>query len=69
MKRWSVTDLATEIGISQKTLSNLEAERRSTKPDVIARIADVLEVDVESIRRERTDIYTTHSAPVAEAVA
>lgn len=56
MRRWSVTALAREVGISQSTLSNIEAERRSTDDEVLDRIADVLDVDVEAIRRERTDL-------------
>lgn len=53
LKRWSSTDLAAEIGISQPTLSNLEAERRPTTHEVMDQIADVLGIDRKAVRREK----------------
>ena len=50
------TSVAIAAGISQGTLSNYEAERRSASEDVLERIADELGVPVEAIRRERTDL-------------
>jgi transcriptional regulator with XRE-family HTH domain len=53
LKRWSSTSLAAEIGISQPTLSNIEAERRPTTHEVMDQIADTLGVDRRSVRREK----------------
>jgi transcriptional regulator with XRE-family HTH domain len=53
LKRWSSTDLAAEVGISQPSMSNIEREQRTTTHEVLDQIADVLEVDREAVRREK----------------
>jgi transcriptional regulator with XRE-family HTH domain len=49
---WLSTDLATELGISQPTLSNIEREQRTTSHELLDRIADALGVDRRAVRRE-----------------
>lgn len=53
LKDWSVSAFASRIDISPGTLSNIEAERRSASPDMLARIAEALGVAIEAITREK----------------
>lgn len=59
--RWSVTSLATAVGISHSTLSNIEAERRSTNEEIIDKIAKTLKVDPRAIKRERDDVASAEA--------
>lgn len=69
----SSTSVAVAVGISQSTLSNYEAERRSTPEDVLDLIAEEIGVPAEALRREKSDAAmrgTGDSEPLpAEAVA
>lgn len=70
MRRWSVTALANEIGISQPALSNIEAERRPASEEVLNAIAEVLNIDVRAIKRDNDGAATCReSGALAEAVA
>jgi transcriptional regulator with XRE-family HTH domain len=70
LRRWSVTALANEIGISQPALSNIEAERRPASEEVLEAIADVLNIDVRAIKRTKDEAATKRSTgELAEAVA
>jgi len=64
--QWSCASLARTVGVSPSTLSNIEAERRSTTPDVLQRIAEVLGIAPEAITREKE---TAPRTPAAEAAA
>lgn len=68
-RRWSVTALAREIGISQPTLSNIEMERRPASDEVLDAIAAVLDIDVRAIRRDKVKAATETPLGVSEAVA
>lgn len=69
LRRWSTTALAKQIGISQPTLSNIELERRPASEDVLAAIADELNIDVRAIKRDVGKTATKRSEVVTEAVA
>lgn len=69
LRRWSLTELANEIGISRPALSNIEAERRPTTDEVLDAIAGVLNIDVRAIKRVRPDVGEQPSDCFAEAVA
>lgn len=70
LRRWSSTDLAAEVGISQPTLSNIEAERRPTTHEVLDQIADILEIDRRAVRREKDpNAAEKKEQPHARAVA
>lgn len=70
LRRWSVTALANEIGISQPALSNIEAERRPASEEVLNAIAEVLNIDVRAIKRDNDETATNReSEALAGAVA
>lgn len=49
---WHQPDFAREVGVTQAALSNIEREKRGTRPATIYRIARVLRVPVAAITRE-----------------
>lgn len=51
---WSVTKFATAVGVTHAFISNLEAGRRQASPEVICRMAAVLDVPVMALISERT---------------
>jgi transcriptional regulator with XRE-family HTH domain len=53
---WSCAALAEESGIAQSTLSNIENEQRSTKLEVLQKIANALDLPVGAITRERSQV-------------
>lgn len=70
LRRWSVTDLAKEIGITQGALSNIEAEHRPASRQVLDAIAEVLNIDVRAIQRVKDEPAAgAPSGELAEAVA
>jgi DNA-binding XRE family transcriptional regulator len=72
-KRWSTTSFAEELGIAHPTLSNYEAERRSAPEAILDHAAELLDIDVEAIRREKREPIPRRTknpaAEPAEAVA
>lgn len=51
---WSVSKFATAVATSHAHISNIEAGRRQASPELIARIADVLDVPVMALISNRT---------------
>lgn len=47
------TELARAVGMSTSAMCNIEAERRSIRPEVLCRVAVVLGVPVQALVRTR----------------
>lgn len=69
LRRWSITELANEIGISRPALSNIESERRAASDEVLNGIAETLHIDVRAIKRVTEHASEETSGCLAEAVA
>jgi transcriptional regulator with XRE-family HTH domain len=55
MRGWELGDFATKIGISYSYLSNIEAGRKPLTDKLLARTAQVLEVEQIAIRQPNLD--------------
>lgn len=69
LRRWSLTELANEVGITKQALSNIEHERRPASREVLYRIAEILAIDVRAILRIKDTAEETPATPPAKAVA
>jgi len=55
MRGWELGDFATKVGISYSYLSNIEAGRKPLTDKLLARAAQVLEVEQIAIRQPNLD--------------
>lgn len=51
---WTVTKFAAALGIKHSHISNIEAGRRKASPELIRRMAEVLDVPVMALISNRT---------------
>lgn len=65
--RRGVTDFARHAGLHPQALRNIENGSRGASVDVILRLADILNVSVEAITRDGTDLSATDDEPRAKA--
>ncbi len=63
--RRSARDLAEHVGIHEQALRNIENNTRPASPQVMRRIADILNVPIAAITRDGADDAEPEGAEVA----
>src|SRR5918992_2597312 len=62
-KRLSQKELARRVGLTNYYLYNIESGRRGCNPETAQLLADVLQVDLEDLRRRREDALDGKAPP------
>src|SRR5690606_20965932 len=69
LRRWSLTELANEVGITKQALSDIEHERRPASREVLHSSAEPPAIDVRANKPSKATAEQTPATPPSNAVA